>query len=226
MQYFKKHLPKLSLSKALLAWVVSLISGCAFIQTTSTPFHGEGHYQRGTITVLPLDKEQANSLQFRNVSQHLLRKLSEQGYTPVSSSSKPEFIAFITYGIDSGKVVNSSVPIYGQTGGGASFTSGNITNSSGRMSSFNATTTTMPTYGIVGSMPISTREYKRDVNIDIYRNVPSNAPTKVYEIRAFSSGSCGNINAVVNSILDGIFRNFPGQNGQSRRIQVEWNGSC
>lgn len=208
--------------------IVLLMSGCAHVQTTSTPFHGPNHNQRGTISVLPIDKDQQSSLQFNAVKNYLQTKLAQQGYVPVSPSANPQFVAFITYGIDNGKVVTGSVPIYGQTGGGTSFTTGNVTSSTGRMSSFNATTTTMPTYGMVGAMPVSRTEYKRDVNIDIYRSAQtsSGTPTKVYEIRAFSSGSCGNINAIVNNIIDGIFQNFPGQNGQSRRVNAEWNGSC
>ncbi|MBM3593831.1 MAG: DUF4136 domain-containing protein [Alphaproteobacteria bacterium] len=192
----------------------------------TTPFHGEGHHQRGTISVAPINQEQALSLQFQVVSNHLLRRLAEKGYTPVSTNSNSQFTAYVTYGIDTGRTVTSAVPLYGQTGGGTSMTTGNIIGSTGRMSSFNTTTTTMPTYGIVGMVPVSSREYRRELNVDIYRNAAGRPVTKVYEVRAFSSGSCGNINAIILNIIDGAFKNFPGESGRSRRSEVEWSGSC
>jgi hypothetical protein len=211
-------------------FMIALISffgaGCATVQTTSTPFHGDGHFQRGTISVAPLNSEQASSLQFQNVSNHLLRRLAEKGYTPVSSGSTAQFTAYVTYGIDSGRTVTGAVPLYGQTGGGTSVTTGNIIGNTGRISSFNATTTAMPTYGIVGVIPTSSREYRRELNIDIYRNIAGRPTNKVYEIRAFSTGSCGNINSIILNIIDGAFRNFPGESGRSRRAEIEWSGSC
>jgi hypothetical protein len=75
-------------------------------------------------------------------------------------------------------------------------------------------------------MPVSSREYRRELNVDIYRNTAGRPAAKVYEVRAFSSGSCGNINAIILNIIDGAFRNFPGESGKSRRSEVEWNGSC
>ena len=37
---------------------------------------------------------------------------------------------------------------------------------------------------------------------------------KVYEMKTVSMGSCENINSVINAILDGMFKDFPGENGE------------
>ncbi len=211
----------------LLISLVLLIglTGCAgFVQTSSTTFQGPDHSLRGKVIVMPIDSSQENSLEFRNVSNYLTRKLSEKGYSTATSPSDAQFMAYITYGIDNGTTSVSSVPMYGQTGGGTSFTTGSVTNSYGRTSTFNGTTTTMPTYGVVGAIPVSSTEYKRRVNIDIWYRGPTSV--KVYEMRGLSSGSCGNINSILFNIIDGMFANFPGENGQPKRVNVEWDRKC
>jgi hypothetical protein len=201
------------------------LTGCAsFVQTSSTTFQGQEHFERGTISVLPFDKSQEGSLEFQSVSNYLLKKLAESGYVPVQAGSQSTYVAYITYGIDNGKTTTSSVPLYGQTGGGTSFSSGTV--SSGTKSgSYSGTTTTMPTYGLVGVMPVSGTEFKRAVNIDVFKRT-SATPIKVYEMKGISTGSCGNINAILFSIVDGMFKNFPGENGKTQRVDVNWNGKC
>jgi hypothetical protein len=204
--------------------MVLMLTGCAgFVQTSSTTFHGQNHASRGSIVVTPIDKTQQESLEFKSVGDYLTKKLLQSGYTQAATNEKPMFAAFITYGIDSGNTSVSSVPIFGQTGGGTSFTTGSV-NSYGRVANFSGTTTTMPTYGVVGARAVSSTEYKRRVNIDIWRN--DNNPTKVYEMRGLSSGSCGNINSVLFNIIDGMFKNFPGESGRAKGATIEWNGNC
>ncbi len=203
-----------------------MLTSCAagYVRTSSTAFLGADHLQRGALQVLPIDKSQEGSLEFQAVSNHLSKKLLEHGYLPTRPNEQPEFVAYITYGIDNGKTSMTSVPIYGQTGGGTSFSSGTVTSGTS-IGSYNGTTTTMPTYGVVGVMPVSEITYKRAVNIDIYK-FSNSATKKVYEIRAVSTGSCGNINSILFNIIDGIFKNFPNENGKSQTVDIEWNGVC
>jgi hypothetical protein len=209
----------------LFITTISLI-GCATpsVRTSSTIFQGQEHLKRGTIAVLPFDKSQESSLEFQAVSNYLLRKLSDIGYIPTAQVSQSNFVAYITYGIDAGKTTMSSVPLIGQTGGGTSYSSGTMSSGT-RFGSYSGTTTTMPTYGVIGSIPVSDTSYKRAVNIDIFEKT-STAPVKLYEMRAVSVGSCGNINAILFPIIDGMFRNFPGENGKTQRVDLPWNGKC
>ena len=205
--------------------ILLALSGCgSFVETSSTTFHGENHAVRGTISVMPIDKSQEGSLEFKTVSGYLLKKLSESGYIP-SSNPQSKYVAYITYGIDTGSTTMTSVPIFGQTGGGTSYSSGTV-NSGARYGTYSGTTTTMPTYGMVGAMAMSGKEYRRAVNIDIFRSEPNKAPEKVYELKGISSGSCGNVNSILFNIIDGMFKNFPGESGKSKAVNIPWSGSC
>ncbi len=205
--------------------ILFTLSGCgSFVQTSSTSFHGVNHAVRDTISVMPIDKSQEGSLEFKTVSNYLLKKLSESGYIP-SSNPQSRYVAYITYGIDTGSTTMTSVPIFGQTGGGTSFSSGTVS-SGAKTGTFSGTTTTMPTYGMVGAMAVSGREYRRAVNIDIFRAEPNKTPEKVYELKGISTGSCGNVNSILFNIIDGMFKNFPGESGKSKTVNVPWSGSC
>jgi len=210
----------------MLLTVLGALSGCMSprIETSSTTFQGEGHAQRDTISVMPIDKTQEGSLEFKTVSDYLLGKFAEKGYIP-SKNKDTKFVAFVTYGMDNGKTSMSSVPLFGQTGGGTSYSSGTVSSGT-RTGSYSGTTTTMPTYGMIGAMSYDVTTYKRVVNIDIFRKNANQEPTKVYEIKGVSTGSCGNINSVLFSIIDGIFQNFPGENGKTKTVIVPWTGSC
>jgi hypothetical protein len=205
--------------------LVSTLFGCAQVRTNITTFHGEGSEDRGAIIVLPLNDEQRDSLAFKAVSQRVATRLSVKGYRLARTREDAKLVAFISYGIDNGKTSVTSAPVYGRTGGGTSQSQGTITGSGGSSATYRGTTTTMTTYGVVGIATSAETEYKRDVNIDIY-NVTGAKPVKAYELRAFSIGSCGNIHAIIDSIIDGMFEEFPGQSGKTTQVDVKWDGKC
>lgn len=203
-----------------------LLTGCGtIVETSTTTFHGADHAKRGTIRVFPVDSNQEKSLEFKAVSDYVVAKLGENGYVPVGTDMQPEFIAFLTYGIVSSQSEVSSVPIFGQTGGGTTFHSGSAY-SGGSTTNFSGTSQTMRTYGVVGSRTVSSTVHRREVNLDIYRVETGADPKKAYEVRAVSRGSCGNINAVVRSIIDGIFKNFPGAPGVTRNVKTPLSADC
>lgn len=195
-----------------------------YVSTSTTTFQGENHGLRGTIAVAPIDKSQQDSLEFKAISAYITKKLLEQGYSAANNSA-PQFVAYVTYGIDSGKTTISSIPMVGQTSGGSTISSGTF-NVGGKATSYSGAGYTMPTYGLVGSMIDSDTEYKRAFNLDIFQNIPNQKPNKVYEIKAVSTGTCGNINSVIYIVIDSAFKNFPGENGKTKRINADWPGNC
>lgn len=202
---------------------VLTVSGCATVMRANvTTFHGQEHGGRGPISVRPVNEEQSTSLAFQSHSSQLIQKLAAVGYTAVQDSPSAQYVAFMTYGIDSGKTSTSVVPLYGQTGGGAITTTGRVTNNYGRSYNYSSTTTQMPTYGMVGAIPVTSTSYTRELNIDIYRE--GERPVKTYEIRAKSVGACGNINAVLPVMIEGVFKNFPYENGKSVVVEVDAKG--
>jgi hypothetical protein len=215
------------MKKLIIIFFITILFGCNTLQvrTSSTTFHGNDHIQRGEISVMPIDKNQENSLEFKHVSEYLLAKLYEVKYLPSSSNEKSQYETYITYGIDNGNTSTTSVPLFGRTGGGTSYTYGTVSTGNG-LATVTGTTTTMPTYGVVGSKTVNETVYKRVVNIDIYRKNPNKTAIKVYEIKAISSGSCGNINSVLFIIIDAVFKNFPGVNGIPKTVEIPLDKEC
>ena len=242
--------------------VCALLSGCIHVQSpdikpalqvSSTTYQGAGHEVRGTVFVQAIDKTQQNSLEFKAVSAYVTQKLEANGYV-ASNEKNARFKVFITYGIDNGETKNEILPIFGQTGGGATYSSGTVTTnanatgySSGTVTgsrgnsvnysgtgsargsavtNYSGTTWSMPTYGMVGALPMQFTLYKRAVNIDIFKVAPKKEAEKVYELRAVSKGTCGNVKSVIFPIIDGMFMNFPGVNGVTKKSSVDWDGEC
>ena len=201
----------------------SCVASTPKIITSSTTFHGPQHSQRGSVSVQPIDDYQRDSLEFNAVRTYLNQKLIGKGYVTAYTIADSDYVALITYGIDNGTTITSTAPIFGQTSGGSSYTSGSVNTGVSR-ATFNSTTTNIPTFGLVGAVPVSRRIYKRVVLINIWRN--TNPPVKVYEMKGISTGSCGNVNGVVRYIIDGMLTNFPGENGITKNIDTKWEGDC
>lgn len=194
-------------------------SGCTTLRTNVMSFQGPEHQARGTIDVFPLNDEQSNSLSWNAHRERLLSKLIEVGYSPPKQDDLPDFFAVLRYQIDNGRDSATTVPLYGQTGGGSSISTGTISGGYGSSYNYSAYTTRSPQFGVVGATTIKSTAYTRDVFIDIRRFSKSN--TKAYGIRARSVGECGNIDAVIPFMLDAIFRNFPLENGKSTAIEID-----
>jgi len=208
----------------LVLLLATFLAGCASrVVTSTTTFHGEGHSERGSIAVLPVDDSQERSLEFDSVRAYVLDKLIEKGYSRASNENNAQYVAFITYGIDDGTTRRVSAPIFGQTSGGTSYQSGTM-NIGGTYGNYSSTTTTMPTFGIVGTSSADITTYKREVFLKILKR--SNPPKDVYEVKAISSGSCGNVNSVIREIIDAMFENFPGDSGRTKRVSVDWQSDC
>ena len=200
-----------------------LMSGCAQVHVSSTTFHGTNHEGRDSIAITPIDKSQEDSLEFKSVANQVASKLVQNDYTIVQNQKSAQYVAFITYGIDNGTTQFTSIPLYGQTGGGTTNSSGTVRSGS-QNATFNGTSYQMPTYGVVGTMSSSHSNYTRKVNIDIWKL--GKDPIKVYEMRGFSSGSCGNIHSTLPTIIEGMFLNFPGVSGKTKKSKINWSASC
>jgi hypothetical protein len=74
------------------------------------------------------------------------------------------------------------------------------------------------TYGVVGSGTSTVTIFKRYLNIDIIAIAKSGdgKVQKVYEGKAISSGSSGQLAPVMPAIVRSVFEDFPGKSGTSR----------
>lgn len=218
-----------TLSKASMTVAAAALSGCAALQptvsVTTTIFHGAGATERGPIAVLPADERQAQSLEFRANAQLLLEQLALKGYQPVQDKAKAKYLAFLSYGIDGGQTSVSSSPVYGQIGGGTTYSSGTLSTGT-RTGSYSGYSTTIPQFGVVGSSTYSTTLYKRQVALDIFVNGEEATAPKVFEVKATSTGTCGNISSIIDEIMLGMMQAFPGEPGKPTRVEVPWAGEC
>lgn len=220
---------KLSWISRLFLYAVlgAVISGCAIgrIETTTITYQGPDAIRRGTIFVSSGTEQQAKSLAYTSIKNRIARQFATKGYEPVSDYREAQFVAYVNYSINGGKTVSSAVPIIGQTGGGTSYSSGTVAGSGG-FASYTGSTYIPPTFGVVGVANTQHTEYTRQVQIDVFKVDGKKLGEKVYEILGTSSGYCNNLNAVLPYIIDGMFLQFPGEDGKSKTISVAWDGSC
>ncbi|MDB2409876.1 DUF4136 domain-containing protein [Pseudomonadales bacterium] len=220
--------------KTSLFFILSLfLVGCETtlngpeVHVDSSAFFVDGYAAKGSIFVQTGDAKLSNSLEFQSYKNKFEAKLSSVGYTIAKSESDADYIAFVTYGIDNGETSTGSVPILGQTSGGSTYTSGTVYGSGGT-ATYSANSYSMPTFGVVGSRTVSSKQYTRVVAMDIVKvnTLASNTPTKVYEGRARSSGSCPVIVEVFDEILEAMFINYAAISGKSYNRKITSIADC
>jgi len=171
-----------------------------------------------TYALIPT-KEQEGSLEFQYYVKLVKVELGKRGMTE-APFNQANYGIFMLYGIDDGKQVVSSYPIFGQTGTSSSYTTGTVT-SYGNAASYSGTTYKTPTYGHVGSAACTDTEFTRYLNIDIIDIAKSGdgKVRKVYEGKAISSGSSAQLAPVMPAMIRSVFEDFPGKSGASRTSQ-------
>lgn len=216
---------KIAISFAAIV-LAAFISGCTVIKTKTTAFYTPEFKTSGKIVVAAADNELNNSLEFSHYKRKFEEKFAENGYQIVQSFSEADYIALVAYGIDDGKTSIVSTPIFGRTGGGTTYSSG-VVYGSGGSASYSGSSYTMPTYGIVGSSTGSVITFTRAIALDIIdaKSMKHNIQ-KVYEVRAKSIGSCSVIAGVFEEILEAMFKEFPGENGKTRVVEISSKGQC
>ena len=208
---------------------LSVLAGCARVQAQVSSFSTlTMPVVNKTIAVIGYPEETNRSLEFSSYRPIFEQNFRTVGFS-IASAEKTDYIAFVSYGIDTGSTVTSlvSTPVYGQTGGGTSYTSGTVSTSSGGYGTYSGTTYTMPTYGIVGSSTSSVQStvYKRRLAVDIVEasTLEADNPRKVYEGRLTSAGSCGAMNEVIDEFIQALFIKFPNDSG---RVAVKGKFDC
>jgi len=203
----------------MAASVCLLLQACApQIQSHVTKFHDNFETNKSFV-VLPTDKQE-NNLEYKQIAASVAAQLEQHGLTP-RPESKADYAAFVSYGIDDGKMVTGAVPIMGQTGGGTTYHSGTV-NSYGRgFGSYSGTSYTPATFGVVGMVPVSNKQYTRFLRLDIYDLKSSRKdPKKVFEGTVKSEGSTGVFSAVSDCLIQALFQDFPGLNGKTTDITL------
>jgi hypothetical protein len=208
----------------LLINFMFLLAGCSSsrIYSNVTRFHSLSIVaQPKSFEIIPLDS-QKGSIEFSVYSSQVASNLTVYGWhQDDKSTSAPDFFVVFSYGIDNGQSVSGTTPIIGQTGGGTSYSYGNVYNGYGS-ASYSGTTTTTPTFGVVGAQSYSTIVYTRFLYLDILdaKVSTTNNPVKVFEGRVKSCGSKSDYSEVLPTMIKALFMQFPGISGKTVTIKL------
>jgi hypothetical protein len=189
--------------------------GCATVESKVSRFHTLSSVSSAkTFKFIQLDG-QAGSIEFDSYAQRVSKKLQAYGWRHETTKT-PDVAVFISYWIGDGKSVSESMPIFGQTGGGTSYTSGSVY-AGGRPATFSATTFTAPTYGQVGVVPIHRTYYTRTLVMKIHDLKQGNK--SIFEGRVVSTGTSSQISEVMPNMIDALFKKFPGESGKTITVE-------
>lgn len=203
---------------ALFVLVLLLFSGCAkYVETDISVFHELKPPLSGMTYALVPSDEQAESLEFQSYAAMVKSQLGRYGMVE-SPYDTAKYAVYLSYGVQSGKQIVSSYPVYGQTGLSASFATGRVVTRDNRSSMVGATYYT-PMYGIVGTESRSSLIFPVYVNLDITEKggMPGGAEHKVYEAMALSYGETGVLSLIMPAIIRSLFKDFPGKSGAFRK---------
>ena len=208
---------------------LAVLAGCASVQVQVSSFSTlTVPVANKTIAVVGYPEATNKSLEFSNYRPKFEQNFRAVGFS-IAPAEQAHYIAFVSYGIDTGTTQTSlvSTPIYGKTGGGTTYTSGTVSSYSGGYGSYSGTSYTMSTYGIVGSSTstVQSTVYKRQLAVDIVEasTVDADNPSKVYEGRLSSAGSCGAMIEVIDELIQALFMKFPNDSG---RVKVAGEFDC
>lgn len=202
----------MSLRILLIFVYMVLLGACSNqVRTQLNAFQAEGaSLGSGTIAVFPVDKDLANSLEFKLYKTRLEDALSAKGYTIVQSEAA-DYRAELAYSVEERQPKRRGT-YYDNWRGYYGFSWG-----LGHHHHYPRSR--------VG-LAYSVREidrFDRTLSMDIYQVKSSD---KVYEIKAVSTGNCAIMSVVFDEMLEAVFTEFPYQNGIVRSVTVEGDTRC
>jgi Domain of unknown function (DUF4136) len=208
-------------TSAALALAALGLSACATgLSTEVSRYQAMPAPQGQTFVVVPGDGMARNGgLEFQRYAAIVAQQLAARGYTPAASLQSANMIVQLGYGIDRGQVRYESDPFgpgFGAYGFGSYW---------GRSRFF------YPRFGYFGSPfyygwdgPFgygggidSYVEYRSQIDLHI-RQAATNAP--LFDGRAQARSQTDRLDVVIPSLVEAMFTNFPGRNGETVKITV------
>lgn len=189
------------------------LAGCITVKNKVTVFHTITKPE--TFTIRPAEPF-AESLEANAYADLIAQKLIEKGW---AKSNKAATEIQFAYGIDNGHQETSSSPIFGQTGGGTTYSSGTVY-SGGSVGTYSGTSYKPPTFGIVG---VSTRSYSMYTRKLVVWIDEKATKKRIYEATVVSSGESESFNIVARCMIDALFKEFPGESGRTSSVTIHDN---
>gem|GEM_PF-6615111 len=183
-----------------------------------TAFHvWSEDYKGKSFWVLPFDERLGQNLEFITYAERVSAHLEAWGLRRERTMELPDLVVYLGYAIDDGQVRSFTYPIWNPTVPQTTSYSGNVY-SGGRSASYSGTVTTQPqSLGYVTQGVGQRMVYRRVVQVGITA-ANWESPEKrrvVWESKAISEGSSGNLPEVMPGIIDTIFQDFPSESGKT-----------
>ncbi len=204
----------------LLAFVFcASFTGCTSVRSSVTTFHTMPQSGTGqSFAVIPSDRANESSLEFASYAQQVVNELTGRNYQMIpGNGTNADLVVIVGYGIDDGRTVVGSAPVYGQTGGGTTSYSGTI---GGDV--FSGTAYSQPQYGVVGSQHYTHVVYTRVLTMRILDgpDLVKGKMTTRFEGKVISQGKTGNLSQIVPVMIKALFKDFPSKSGTTRTVEL------
>jgi len=201
---------------SITSLIIFGFGGCSRVVSSVSTFHTlpKKEENKKTMYLFEKYKEQENNLEYDTYQQKIKNYLAKHNFIENKQSN---IIIKFYYGIDNGTEKIGSMPIIGQTGVSSSHTVGTVTSYGGGHGSYSGSTTYTPTYGVVGSSSYSYSSYKRFLTLQMF---DKSTKKLIYEAKVLSSGSNGQILAVIDEMIEALFKNFPDKSGTVKTIEI------
>jgi len=198
------------------------LSSCGkYVVSDVTVFHSlPEQIRQKSFNILP-EQSQVGDPEFFAYSQMVRAGLLKSGMVEKDRNTA-DYSVIIQYKITPYENV-SHYPIYGQTGTSGGITTGTI-NTYGNTATYSSTTSSIPTFGVVGSGVSVSTEYTRTLTINMVDNRAfdqSNDINIVYKGFVISQGSGGKLLEIIPSMVSAIFEEFPGPHSYTRNVRIK-----
>lgn len=197
---------------AVAAFALTACVNPRYVTSDVTRFHTLPPSASGqTFAITALDKEQEQSLEFKQYADQLNSKLSSLGLKQSTGGpSRADYVVTLKYSID-----GPTPDIRSRSNVSFGFGYG-----SGYRSNWGWGASYDPFYD---NYTNTKQIYVRRVELNIYKGATYGSGTseRVFEGRALSEGLNGQLVPVMPYILDALFKDFPGSSGSTKTVRVE-----
>jgi hypothetical protein len=175
-------------------------------------------HREATYAVMPL-KDQRGNREFAAYEQRVRAHLEANGFVP-ESLDRAEFVVAMAYANDDGSDALSSYPIIGQTGSSSSRMSGTM-QAYRSTTAYSATSVRARDVSDIDALDSAdSSDLPRVLRLDIVRrdSIGFGRIEKVYEGEVISTGSDDTLAEIVPVMIEALFQEFPGTDGEIRHV--------
>jgi hypothetical protein len=197
-----------------------LLSACAHptVLTHVTRFHRLPHsIEDRTFEIASPSK--AGELEAEIYENKIAGHLREYGWRRTTARSADYLVSY-EYESAGPREIHGVAPVYGQVGFGPVLGFGTVHTVGRGGRRYGTVTSTYyvpPSYGVVGSVPVSHTVYDRRLLI----SARGKNGAEIFQLRCQSTGGIPEISRVLPAMIDAAFEDFPGESGKTVHLRQE-----